>query len=80
MLLASPQRDNALVSAIDTTAKHFGIIIFYFVSLYLATAALGLFLQHLVVRFKLDKKDVIGRFVKFDTPWYYLFIQGVLSG
>ncbi len=73
MLLASPQRDNALVPVINAAAYNFGRIIFYFVSLYIASWLLGLFLRYLVVQFKLDKRAYIGPLVKFDTPWYYLF-------
>ncbi|RQW83309.1 MAG: hypothetical protein EHM79_16470 [Geobacter sp.] len=73
MLLASPQRENALLPVINAVAYHFNIIIFYFVSLYLASALLGVLLRYLVVQFKLDKRSYIGPLVKFDTPWYYLF-------
>lgn len=73
MLVASPQREDALVSVINQTASNFDWIIFYFISLYLAAALLGFFLRYLVVKFRLDSNRLVGRFLKFDTPWYYLF-------
>lgn len=73
MLLASPQRESALVTIIADVANEFPRIILYFVSLYFFAAVLGIFLRYLVVKFKLDRNEIVGPFVKFDTPWYYLF-------
>ncbi|ABQ28078.1 hypothetical protein [Geotalea uraniireducens] len=73
MLLASPQRESALVTIIANVADDFPIIILYFISLFIFAAALGTLLRSLVVKFKLDRNELIGPFVKFDTPWYYLF-------
>lgn len=73
MLLASPQRENALITVIAQAGKDFPLIIFYFISLYLASALIGVILRQTVVSFRLDSRKLIGQFVKFDTPWYYLF-------
>ena len=73
MLLASPQRELALVTIISDVANEFPRIVLYFVSLYIFSAALGRLLRYAVVKFKLDRNEIIGPFVKFDTPWYYLF-------
>lgn len=73
MLLASPQRESALVTIIANVADEFPRIILYFVSLYVFAAALGRLLRSLVVKFKLDRNRIVSPFVKFDTPWYYLF-------
>lgn len=73
MLLSSPQRENALVETIRQAADSFNWIVFYFISLFLGAALFGLLLRSIVVKFKLDRNRFVGRFVKFDTPWYYLF-------
>lgn len=73
MLLASPQRETALVAIIADVANQFPRIVLYFFSLYIFAAAFGSLLRYIVVKFKFDRNAIIGPFVKFDTPWYYLF-------
>lgn len=73
MLLASPQRENSLVLAIESAARHFELTMFYFMSLFAGAAILGSAMKELVVRCKLGTWPYIGPFIKSDTPWYNLF-------
>lgn len=73
MLLASPQRENSMVLAIESAARHFEKILTYFMTLFAFAAVLGYLLKVSVVKYRLDMTPIIGPFLGSDTPWYYLF-------
>lgn len=73
MLLTAPQRENSLVLAIESAARHFELTMIYFMTLFTGAALLGVFAKSLVARYRIEKWPYIGQYFKRDTPWYNLF-------
>lgn len=48
--------------------------VLFFVSLYAFAIVIGFGLRYMIMRWRLDRKDApLANFLRFDTPWYYLF-------
>ena len=73
LTLFTAARGDLLELAINRSAVHMPGFITYLMSIYISSYLLGLTAQKLVIKYKLDRHDLLSEFFRFDTPWFYLF-------
>ncbi len=64
--------DSVLRSLVDFPQQVF----WYFISLYVSSAAVGLLIHYIVRNYKLDRKH---KLLRYDNPWYYLLKGEILE-
>jgi hypothetical protein len=72
-VLLTGYRGAVVEQSISTVAPHSVTILFYLCVLSLMGFGLGRLLRGLITRYEWDVKGQLIEWIRFDTPWYYLF-------
>lgn len=71
--LLAAQTGKSFQDALGQSVRYPQTTFVYFATIYAFATVSGHLLRLLVRKFRLDRQGWMADFVKFDTPWYYLF-------
>jgi hypothetical protein len=72
LTLFTAARGDLLELAINKSANYIPAFIIYLMTIYIFSYLLGLSAQKMVIKYKLDRHQILSELFRFDTPWFYL--------